>query len=96
MSGAETSPIALPSSLDLVAAQPLCRELQDRLLAGAPLLLDGGGVDRASTPCLQVLVAAGRSAAARGLRFELKDPSPALASAFADLGLQRFVTGEGL
>ena len=90
MTGAEEALFVLPSSLDLVAAGPLCRQLQERLLSGASLLLDASGVDRVSTPCLQVLVSARQSAEARGMRFELRDPSPRLIEAFTDLGLRRF------
>jgi chemotaxis protein CheX len=91
MTGSEETMFALPPSLDLLAAGPLCRQLQERLLSGAPMMLDGGAVDRVSTPCLQLLVASRRSAEARGLRFELREPSPVLSEALADLGLQQFL-----
>jgi anti-anti-sigma regulatory factor len=94
MTGAEEPLFVLPSSLDLPAAGPLCRQLQEQVLSGGPVLLDGAAVDRVSTPCLQVLVAARRSTESRGLRFELRDPSAALTNALADLGLQGFVAGE--
>lgn len=77
----------LPATLDRLAAESLCRTLQDGLLAGRPLQLDGSGVERVSTACLQVLLAAARSAAAREVPFAVTAPSDALIEALADLGL---------
>jgi chemotaxis protein CheX len=77
----------LPATLDRLAAETLCRALQDRLLAGQPLRLDGSGVERVCTASLQVLLAASRSAAAREVPFTVTAPSDALIEALADLGL---------
>lgn len=83
---------ALPPSLELAAAEPLCRKLQDKIHAGRPILLVGSAVERISTPCLQILVAASKSARARGVSFALRAPSKALLDALVDLGLQQALT----
>ena len=88
-----SSGLALPSSLDQPAAEMLCRRLQEHLLAGGPLQIDGSAVSRASATCVQVLVAAACSARTRGLGFELINPSPALAEALTQLGLQSALAG---
>ena len=80
-------PSALPRSLDLVAAAPLREMLRARLHAGAPLVLNAGDVERVSTACVQVLLAAAAAAGARNLPFTLRDASPALVMAAQDLGV---------
>jgi anti-anti-sigma regulatory factor len=84
---------ALPSLLDLTAAEPLHRALL-AWPAGTPLILHGGAVEQVSTPCLQVLLAAALAARAQDRRFELRDSSGALRSAIEDLGLTQAMTGE--
>lgn len=80
---------ALPSSLELAAAEPLCRKLQDKIRDARPILLVGSAVERISTPCLQILVAASKSARARGVSFALREPSKVLLDALVDLGLEQ-------
>ncbi|WP_216839599.1 STAS domain-containing protein [Falsiroseomonas tokyonensis] len=82
----EASGLVLPASLDLTQAEPLCQALRERLQDPA-IWLDGGAVERISTPCLQLLAAAHASAQARGIPFRLRGASAVLASAIADLGL---------
>ena len=77
----------LPATLDRLAAESLCRTVQDRLLTGQKLRLDGSAVERVSTACVQVLLAASRSATAREVPFTVISPSAALTEALADLGL---------
>lgn len=78
--------LPLPASLDLGGAEALWRSLREQLDGGA-LLLDGGAVERVSTPALQVLAAGAIAARASGIPFRLRDASPVLADAIADLGL---------
>ena len=85
----------LPSSLDRLAAEALCHRLQDKVLAGQPVLLDGSAVDRVSTPCIQILVAALKGANARGIPFKLDAPSQVLIEAITDLGLRQLFAGRG-
>jgi chemotaxis protein CheX len=78
---------SVPATLDLTAA----RELRERLvamLAGNGIVLDMSAVDRMSTPCMQVLLAAGRSADAAKVSFQIVDASDAFRAAVADLGLE--------
>lgn len=82
----EPTPMVLAPSLDLTAAEELCRALQARLPDG-DIVLDGASVENVSTPCLQVLAAAAASAAERTLRFRLREPSAVLRAAITDLGL---------
>jgi anti-anti-sigma regulatory factor len=51
----------LPAVLGLTEAQSL-RDTLAALLGGGSLLLDASAVERMSTPCAQVLLAAGRQA----------------------------------
>jgi anti-anti-sigma regulatory factor len=77
----------LPASLDLTAADRLHGQLQDRLGRGEALLIEGGDVERVSTACVQVLVAAAASAREAGLAFRLAPASDILRHAVSDLGL---------
>jgi anti-anti-sigma regulatory factor len=80
--------IALPPMLEGQSAEDLTRRLADRLSAGLPLMIDGQLVDRIATPCVQVLIAAARTARSRRLPFSLQAPSAALTDTLVQLGLQ--------
>src|SRR5262249_61613596 len=73
--------------LDIRAAAPLRDGRQKALKRGKPVVLDAAQVDRLSTPCIQVLLAAGKSAEAGGGRVILAQASDAFVTAFSDLGL---------
>jgi len=73
--------------LDLPQAKFLKDDLV-RLLERTPVVLDAGAVERMSTPCAQVLLAAGRAAAAAGTEFQIVNASEVFRTAIADLGLQ--------
>jgi anti-anti-sigma regulatory factor len=77
----------LSSVLDLVQAQVLRDDLI-RLLQDGAMVLDAGAVERMSTPCAQVLLAAGRAAEAAGTNLQIVNASEGFRSALADLGLQ--------
>jgi len=85
--------LALPPALDRLAVEPLCRAVQQRLAAGEPLLIDAIRVDRVSTAAIQVLLAAARSAAARGVVFRVSGASAALNGIVAWCGEQRWLSG---
>jgi len=68
-------------------ASPLRDGLQKALKRGKPIVLDAAQVDRLSTPCIQVLLAAGKSAEAAAGRIVLAQASDAFVAAFSDLGL---------
>jgi chemotaxis protein CheX len=84
---ANCDPYGLPQILDLTQA----RGLRDRLialLATSTVVLDASVVERMSTPCAQVLLAAGRAAEAADARFQIVNASHVFRAALADLGLQ--------
>lgn len=83
----------LQPNLDLEAAEPLALALR-AMLPDGPIRIDGTAVERAMTPCLQVLVAAAATARATGIVFRLENASQAMAEAIADLGLTAALDGE--
>ncbi len=89
MSGAEPT-LALPPVLDIAAVAPLCEQLL--ALRGAPLRLDGSGVERLGGLGLQVLLAACRTWAEDGQPIQLAAPSPALADQLAAFGAADFIS----
>jgi hypothetical protein len=54
MSCEDLAAVVLPASLDLLAAEALCSELHAKILAAEPVVVDGRGVERVSTSCVQV------------------------------------------
>ena len=74
----------LPGVLDLGAALPLRSELLRH--RGAPLILDGSGVQRLGGLCLQIVLSAKAAWAAEQIEFELHNPSQALVEALATFG----------
>lgn len=79
--------IMLPAAIDLLYAGTLHRQAIETLTAHAALEIDGSLVERASTPCIQVLLATARQAEKSGLGFCLRRPSAVLVDAFDALGL---------
>ena len=57
------STLVLAPVLDLIQADSLKAQLLEAFAQGAPVMLDAGAVQRVSSPCLQVLVAAARRGA---------------------------------
>ncbi len=80
--------LTLPALLDMRQAAPLRDLLLTALAAEAPIRLDGAAVERLTTPCAQVLLAAAADASRRHLPFQLCNPSPALGAGFTALGLK--------
>ena len=79
--------LLLAAELDLQAAEPLRERLAEALDAGGELSVDGSKVERVSTACLQVLVAAAHQARRTNLAFLVVRPSTVLERAVADLAL---------
>jgi anti-anti-sigma regulatory factor len=77
----------LPQMLDLVQATHL-RDDMMRLAGAGGLLLDASAVERMSTPCAQVLLAAARAAQASKESFKITNASETFRTAIAELGLQ--------
>lgn len=78
---------ALPSVLDLTQAQSL-RGAMVAALGDRSILLDASAVERMSTPCVQVMLAAGRAADLANAPFQIARASEAFRAALDDLGLQ--------
>ncbi len=86
-SGDEQSTCRLNPVLSLAEA----RDLHDQLktaLGAKDITIDAGQVERMSTPCVQVLLAAGCAADAAGHRFRIANASESFLAALADFGLQ--------
>lgn len=81
--------VELPSALDLTGAGELRDLLLDALArdSAAELVLKGGAVERIAAAAIQVILAAVPAFAAAARRLEIEDASPALATAFRQLGL---------
>ena len=77
----------LPPLLDLTRADALHGELQTLVAHEADVTIDGSHVERVSTACVQLLVAARMMARAHGGTLALLTPSPVLSQAVHDLGL---------
>jgi anti-anti-sigma regulatory factor len=82
---AATAP--LPAILDLSLASTLKDLLAASLEANAAVV-DAAAVERMSTPCAQIFLAAGRAADLAGITFKITNASVAFRTAVADLGLQ--------
>jgi two-component system chemotaxis response regulator CheY len=78
---ADTALVKLPSILDLAAASSLQEAALRALAASGRLRLDASQVEVMLVPCLQLVLAAMRSA-----NVSVEQPSQAFESAFADLG----------
>ena len=85
--GKKDSRVTLGPVLDIRAAASLREGLQKALKRGKPVIVDAAQVDRLSTPCIQVLLAAGKSAEGGAGRIILAQASDAFVAAFSDLGL---------
>lgn len=80
--------IELVPFLDLVAAMPLKESLVEAFDGHSVVEVDGAGVEFVSTPCVQLLLAAKRTAQTSMTDFVIKKPSEAMLTAFKDLGVE--------
>jgi anti-anti-sigma regulatory factor len=85
--GKKETRVTLGPVLDIRAATALRDGLQKALKRGRPVIVDAAQVDRLSTPCIQVLLAAGRHAESASCRLVLAQASDPFIAAFGDLGL---------
>jgi len=80
--------LTLPPISDAGAAQDLKESLAPLVQRGAPIRLNGGGeVERITTPCMQVLIAADRALATQRARLVLDSASAPMRLAFGEMGL---------
>ena len=81
------SRLKLGCILDIRAAEPLKGVLQKARDKGHPLIIEAGSVERLTTPCIQVLLAAAEALKEAGISFTLSKPSEAFVDSFNELGL---------
>ena len=79
--------IKLGPVMDLLAATDLKDDILEVLGVANGMGIDAAEVETLTTPCVQVLVAAGHAMAKRGEEFSIDNPTPAVRAAFEDLGL---------
>lgn len=75
--------LTLPATLDLAAAEDLFATLRRSTASGRPLWVDASEVETLTLPCIQLLLAAGKSHG----RVWIENPSQAFVSAFDDLAI---------
>jgi chemotaxis protein CheX len=88
---ATNATISLPGILNLGMAESLREEFIQCLAANSEIIIDAQKVDNITTPCLQIIIAAGRSMEESESCLILKNPSTAFTDAFRDLGLTNFI-----
>lgn len=88
--------LVLPANFDLTAAAILKSDLQASLAGGEGLEVDASGVQRVTSPCLQVLASAAHAfAQAGGPAMSVSKPSPAFAETVSGLALNAVLGLEG-
>ena len=80
--------IVLAPVLDLSLADQLKEIFLTALAAGGDIRLDAGKVDRITTPCLQLFVAADRAVSENGGKLKIVQASEAVVTALRDIGLE--------
>ena len=81
------SHLKLSPVLDIRAAEPLKGAMQKAREKGYPLAIEAGSVERLTTPCIQVLIAAAAALKDADVSFALIAPSDPFIDAFNELGL---------
>lgn len=79
--------LSLTPVLDLRVAEPLLQAFREAVEHGGELVIDASMVERMSTPCIQILLAATAELETKGVPFSLFGPTDAFIEAFDDLGL---------
>jgi len=82
--------VQLPDILNLAVAENLRDTFIQHLTVETRLTLDAQMVDTITTPCIQVIIAAGQSLEENGNSLAVINPSPAFTAAFSDLGFTDF------
>lgn len=75
--------LMLPKQLDIAAVTALHQTILQLSGRDADVILEGCEVETITTPCLQILIAAGRDSA----RIKVRGASPAVLAAARDLGV---------
>ncbi|MFT6557610.1 STAS domain-containing protein [Sneathiella sp.] len=83
----EGSVLQFPPVLNLTAAEELKEKFTHSIVAQADLICDASDVTNLTTPCLQVIISAGKTMEQNGDTFTILNPSVPFIQAFDDLGL---------
>lgn len=83
----DASRLDLPPVMDIAVAGELHGALRQAAERGMPLTINAESVERMSTPCAQVLLAAANTMTRSNMAFTLASPSDGFIEAFSDLGL---------
>ncbi|NVJ97629.1 MAG: STAS domain-containing protein [Alphaproteobacteria bacterium] len=83
--------LVLTEILDISAGDPLKAEMCEQLAKKETLTVNASRVRKISTPCVQVLIAAGIEAERLGLAFHITRPSSVFSDSFQNLGLSEYL-----
>jgi anti-anti-sigma regulatory factor len=83
--------IDLPAISDIAVCSELQNQLLDAFAQKHDSMVTAHSVRKVSTPCVQIIVAAGLEAERRGLGFALGDMSAVFRDAFGHLGLSEYL-----
>ena len=81
-------PLLLPSSLTIADVASVHTELLDRMVLAAPFQLDASDVENIDGAGLQLLAAAHKTAAERGIAMHITNPSEVLVRSAVQVGLE--------
>ncbi len=79
--------IELPSIMNLSVAENLREVFLEHMASDNDLSIEASKVDTITTPCVQVIIATGRSLEETGKSLAILNSSPAFDKAVTDLGL---------
>ena len=83
--------LKLPATFDLASADELHEACLEAVATQDSFHLEGQDVEKVSTACLQILVAADRKLENGGGAIVLEDPSQTLSDALRDLGMNGYL-----
>ncbi|WP_169545378.1 STAS domain-containing protein [Sneathiella aquimaris] len=83
----EDTVLHFPPVLNLAAAEELKEKFTHSLVAHSSLVCNASDVTNLTTPCLQVIISAGKTMEKNGDTFTILSPSTPFIQAFDDLGL---------
>jgi len=88
---AESHQIRLPEDCDTGWAVEFHAALTGAGALPLDMVIDGAGVQRVTTPAIQLLLSIARSIGAENGQFSLQNPAPVLRDALTHLGLETLV-----
>ena len=89
MSSGNKSSIRLEEILDIIGAERLHEDLKKAVVEADIVVLQASHVQRVTTPCFQLMLAAAKALAAKGGELVIEAPSDAFSAAMGDLGLTK-------